>query len=143
MTLQAGFSGPDASSASSTSGAMGAAVSAVEALLTGARPTVVLGLLVLFTSALGMVLSNTTTALLMAPLAVRPAGALGLAPEPFLIGVAFASSAAFATPIASPVNVLVIAPGGYRFNDFTRVGLPLQLLVLATTVIVVPLVWGF
>lgn len=123
--------------------AMGAAVSAVEALLTGARPTVVLGLLVLFTSAIGMVLSNTTTALLVAPLAVRLAGALGLAPEPLLIGVAFASSAAFATPIASPVNVLVIAPGGYRFNDFTRVGLPLQLLVLATTVVVVPLVWGF
>ncbi|WP_437715056.1 SLC13 family permease [Sorangium sp. So ce448] len=123
--------------------AMGVAVSAVEQLLTGARPTVVLGLLVLFTSAIGMVLSNTTTALLVAPLAVRLAEALGLAPEPLLIGVAFASSAAFATPIASPVNVLVIAPGGYRFNDFTRVGLPLQLLVLATTVIVVPLVWGF
>lgn len=124
-------------------GAMGALVSGMEGLLHGARPTVVLGLLVLFTSAMGMVLSNTTTALLVAPLAVRLASALGLAPEPLLLGVAFASSAAFATPIASPVNILVMAPGGYRFNDFTRVGLPLQLLVLATTVLVVPLVWRF
>ncbi|MGK4001781.1 SLC13 family permease [Sorangium sp. So ce1036] len=124
-------------------GAMGAAVSALEGLLAGARPTVVLGLLVLFTSAIGMVLSNTATAVLMAPLAVRLAGALGLAPEPLLLGVAFASSAAFATPIASPVNILVMGPGGYHFKDFTRVGLPLQLLVLATTVIVVPLVFRF
>ncbi|XXY95657.1 SLC13 family permease [Sorangium sp. So ce296] len=75
--------------------------------------------------------------------AVRLAGALGLAPEPLLLGVAFASSAAFATPIASPVNILVMGPGGYQFKDFTRVGLPLQLLVLATTLIVVPLVWPF
>ncbi|WP_437315538.1 SLC13 family permease [Sorangium sp. So ce385] len=124
-------------------GAMGAVVSAAEGLLAGARPTVVLGALVLFTSTIGMVLSNTATAVLMAPIAVRLAGALGLAPEPLLIGVAFASSAAFATPIASPVNILVMGPGGYQFKDFTRVGLPLQLLVLATTLIVVPLVWPF
>lgn len=118
-------------------------VTLLERVLAGASPWVVMALLVCVTSMVGMVLSNTATAVLIAPVAVRLAEALGLAPEPLLMGVAFASSAAFATPIASPVNVLVMAPGGYRFGDFTRVGLPLQLLVLATTVLVVPLVFPF
>lgn len=115
----------------------------VETQLHGASPTVVLALLVAITSAIGMVLSNTATAVLLAPVAVRLASAFGVAPEPLLLGVAFASSAAFATPIASPVNVLVMAPGKYRFSDYTKVGLPLQLLVLATAVLVIPLVWPF
>ena len=66
--------------------------------------------------------------------------ALASMPQPTSTG---ASSAAFATPIASPVNVLVMGPGGYRFADYVRVGLPLQLLVLALTVLVVPLFWPF
>jgi len=103
----------------------------------------VLALVVVATSTLGMVLSNTATAVLVAPLALRLAATAGIAPEPLLIGVAFASSAAFATPIALPVNVLVMGPAGYRFADYVRVGLPLQLLVLATTVVVVPLFWPF
>jgi len=118
-------------------------VSALENQLRGASPTVVLALSVAITSAVGMVLSNTTTAVLVAPIVVRLAAAFGIAPEPLLMGVAFASSAAFATPIASPVNVLVMTPGGYRFAHFTKVGLPLQLLVLATAVLVIPLVWPF
>lgn len=119
------------------------AVRAIEQHLAGASPRVLLALLVVVTSALGMVLSNTTTAVLLAPIAVRLGAAFGIAPEPLLMAVAFAASAAFATPIASPVNVLVMAPGGYRFTDFTRVGLPLQLLALATAVLVIPLVWPF
>jgi len=75
--------------------------------------------------------------------AVGLASAFAIAPEPLLMGVAFASSAAFATPIASPVNVLVMVPGNYRFADYTRLGLPRQLLVLATAVLVIPLVWPF
>lgn len=130
-------------SALEKTGATGLLVAKIEGPLAGAGPTVVLACLVGVTSALGMVLSNTATALLIAPLAMRLSSTLGLAPEPLLIGVAFASSAAFATPIASPVNVLVTGPGGYKFKDFVRVGLPLQVLVLAVTVIVVPLVWRF
>ena len=118
-------------------------VELVEKQLGGASPIVVLALLVVITSAIGMVLSNTATAVLLAPVAVRLASAFGIAPEPLLLGVAFASSAAFATPIASPVNVLVMAPGKYRFSDYTKVGLPLQLLVLAAAVLVIPLVWPF
>jgi len=124
-------------------GATQLVVAAVERQLMGAGPTVVLALCVLTTSALGLVLSNTATAVLVAPIALRLAGAFGIAPEPLLMGVAFGASAAFATPIASPVNVLVMAPGGYRFAHFTRVGLPLQLLVLATAVLVIPLVFPF
>lgn len=126
-----------------TTGAMSWIVSQGERYLVGASPTLVLGLLVLATSMMGMVLSNTATAVLLAPLAVRVATAADLSPEPLLMGVAFASSAAFATPIASPVNVLVMGPGGYRFTDYVRVGLPLQLVVLAVTVLVVPLFWPF
>jgi di/tricarboxylate transporter len=104
---------------------------------------VILALLVVSTSAMGMVLSNTATAVLVAPIAVRLASAFGIAPEPLLMGVAFGASAAFATPIASPVNVLVMTPGNYRFTDYTRVGLPLQVIVLTTAVVVIPLVWPF
>lgn len=118
-------------------------VGALEGMLQGASPRVVLALLITVTSAMGMVLSNTATAVLLAPVALRLATALGLAPEPLLMAVAFGASAAFATPIASPVNVLVMGPGGYRFGAFVRVGLPLQLLVLATAVLVIPLVLGF
>jgi len=118
-------------------------VGAVEGALRGASPSVILALLVAITSAFGMVLSNTATAVLVAPIAVRLASAFGIAPEPLLMGVAFAASAAFATPIASPVNVLVMTPGNYRFTDYVKVGLPLQVLVLTTAVLVIPLVWPF
>lgn len=124
-------------------GATTAVVSSLASQLQGTSPTVVLSLLVVITSALGMVLSNTATAVLVAPIAVKLANAFGVAPEPLLMGVAFAASAAFATPIASPVNVLVMTPGGYRFTDYVRMGLPLQLLVLTTAVLVIPLVWPF
>ena len=126
-----------------TSGALAIAVGELEGVVRGASPTLVLALIVAATSAMGMVLSNTATAVLIAPLAVRIAAAAELAPEPLLIGVAFASTAAFASPIASPVNVLVMGPAGYRFADYVRVGLPLQLLVLTATVLVVPLFWPF
>ncbi len=118
-------------------------VSAVEQQMHAARPILLLAVIVVVTSAIGMVLSNTATAVLVAPIAVRLASAFGIAPEPLLMGVAFASSAAFATPIASPVNVLVMTPGNYRFGDYAKVGLPLQLLVLTTAVVVIPLVWPF
>jgi di/tricarboxylate transporter len=118
-------------------------VSAVEQQMHAARPILLLAVIVVVTSAIGMVLSNTATAVLVAPIAVRLASAFGIAPEPLLMGVAFASSAAFATPIASPVNVLVMTPGNYRFGDYAKVGLPLQLLVLTTAVLVIPLVWPF
>lgn len=124
-------------------GATKIVVAGVGEVLRGAHPSVVLSLLVVLTSAIGMVLSNTATAVLVAPIAVNLAATFGVAPEPLLMGVAFAASAAFATPIASPVNVLVMSPGHYRFTDYVKVGLPLQLVVLTCAVLVIPLVWPF
>jgi len=124
-------------------GCTAALVNAMVRLAPNASPVVVLSLLTALTSAGGLVLSNTAIAVLVAPIAVSLATAFHIAPQPLLMGVAFGASAAFATPIASPVNVLVMTPGNYRFVDYTRVGLPLQLLVLATSVLVIPLVWPF
>ncbi len=114
-----------------------------ETSFAGAPPIAVLAAVLLLTSALGLFMSNTATAVLIAPVALRVAEGLNLAPEPLLMGVAIAASAAFATPISSPVNTLVMGPGSYRFGDFTRVGLPLQVLVLVTALLVVPLVFPF
>ena len=88
---------------------------------------------------IGMFISNTATAVLIAPVAIAAAQKLGVSPYPFAMTVAVAASAAFVTPVSSPVNTLVLAPGGYRFNDFVRVGLPLLLLTMALTLLVTPL----
>ncbi len=101
-------------------------------------PLIVLAGIFLITSVLSQFISNTATAVLMMPIALGIAQQLGLAPEPLLITAAIAASTAFATPIASPVNTLVLAPGGYRFSDYARAGIPLQLLVLAICLAVVP-----
>jgi len=124
-------------------GATAALVSFAERHLAGLPPHLVLAALAALTSTLGLVVSNTATAVLVVPVALRLAGALGIAPEPLVVGVAFAASTAFSTPVASPVNTLVVAPGGYRFADFVKVGLPLQLLLLAGTVLLVPLLFPF
>jgi di/tricarboxylate transporter len=102
---------------------------------------VVLAALFIITSALSQVISNTATTVLIAPVALQAALAMGLSPYPFMMTVAIAASTAFATPVASPVNTLVLNPGGYRFGDFARAGIPLQLLILTATLIVVP--WLF
>ena len=95
------------------------------------------GLFVL-TSLFSQFISNTATTVLIAPIALSLALDLGYSPEPFLMTVAIAASTAFATPVASPVNVLVLAPGQYRFIDFVRVGVPLQMIALAVTVVLIP-----
>ncbi len=102
---------------------------------------VVMAALFIFTSALSQMISNTATTVLIAPIALQAALAMGLSPYPFMMTVAIAASTAFATPVASPVNTLVLNPGGYRFGDFARAGIPLQCLILVATLIVVP--WLF
>ena len=81
---------------------------------------------------------HAATAVLMAPIALQVAQTLGLSPHPFVMTVAIASSAAFMTPVSSPVNTLVLVPGKYRFGDFVRIGVPLTLLVLLLTVLLIP-----
>ncbi len=92
---------------------------------------------------IGMFISNTATALLVAPIAIVAAQQIGVSPYPFAMTVAVAASAAFATPVSSPVNTLVLAPGGYSFGDFVRVGTPLLVLVMLITLLLVPLLLPF
>ena len=100
------------------------------------------GLFVL-TSLLSQVISNTATSVLMSPIGIGAAQGLEVSPYPLLMTIAIAASTAFSTPVASPVNTLVLGPGGYRFNDFVRMGVPLQVLALVVTLIAVPLLFPF
>ncbi|MFT5697950.1 MAG: di/tricarboxylate transporter [Desulforhopalus sp.] len=97
-------------------------------------PVVMLGCVFLITSLVGLFISNTATAVLIAPIAINVAITLGIPPQAFAMTVAIACSAAYVTPISSPVNLLVQHPGGYSFFDFVQVGLPLQLITLLCTV---------
>lgn len=107
--------------------------------LTGdANTHLVLGALFATTTLLGLFISNTATAILMAPIALSVASGLGASPYPFAMTVALASSAAFMTPVSSPVNLLVVGPGGYAFMDFVRVGVPLAILTGIVCVALVP-----
>jgi di/tricarboxylate transporter len=124
-------------------GGMALIVDALGGVLEHAGPLALLGSLFVLTSVLSQVISNTATAVLLAPIAFQLAMNLGARPEPFLMGIAVAASTAFATPIASPVNTLVLGPGGYRFGDFFKVGVALQLLLLFATLLVVPLLFPF
>lgn len=108
-----------------------------------ANPTLLLLLLFVITSLLSQAISSTATSLLIAPLAMQLAARLDLSPYPLLMGVALAATTAFSTPIASPVNVLVAGAGSYRFIDFLKVGVPLQLLILVGTIVIVPILFPF
>lgn len=115
------------------------AVEALGALTSGGGTYVVLGSLFLITAVLGLFISNTATAVLMAPVAIGMAGELQASPYPFAMIVALAASAAFMTPVSSPVNTMVVTPGNYTFGDFVRIGVPLAVMVLVLSVILVPL----
>src|SRR5262249_31840282 len=90
------------------------------------------------TAVLGMFISNTATAVLMAPIALAVAKDLHASPYPFAMIVALAASTAFMTPVSSPVNTLVVGPGNYTFSDFAKVGTPFSLVVLVVCVLMVP-----
>jgi di/tricarboxylate transporter len=119
-------------------GGVDLAAEAVMRLAGDAAPHLVLGLLFVITATLGLFISNTATAVLMAPVAIAVATELGLSPYPFAMIVAIAASAAFMTPISSPVNTLVVGPGGYGFGDFVKVGVPFTLIVMAASLVLVP-----
>ena len=97
--------------------------------------------LFLLTSIFSQVISNTATTVLVAPIATMAAANMEISPYPLLMTVAIAASTAFSTPVASPVNTLVLGPGGYTFNDFVKIGIPLQLLVMVLTLLAVPMLF--
>ena len=106
-------------------------------------PRVMLSVIFFITAAIGLVFSNTASAVLMAPIAIVAGEALGVSPYPFAVAVVIAASAAFSTPVSTPVVTLVVEPGRYRFMDFVRVGLPLLVLTWLATLIITPLVFPF
>lgn len=95
------------------------------------------------TAGLGMVLSNTASAVLVAPIAMYTASALDVSPYPFAVAVLIAASAAYSTPVSTPVVTLVVDPGRYKFLDFVKVGMPLLFLTYLATLVVAPLVFPF
>ncbi|MBS0186441.1 MAG: SLC13 family permease [Planctomycetes bacterium] len=127
------------STALQRTGGVDIAADALLAVTRGAPTTVVLALLFAITATLGLFISNTATAVLMAPVAIAVATYLKASPYPFAMIVALAASTAFMTPVSSPVNTLVVAPGNYKFGDFVKVGVPFALVVLVVCVILVPL----
>lgn len=122
-------------------GGIDLAVKGLVTLLGGAGPYAMLASLFIVTALIGLFISNTATAVLMAPVAIATAQQLGMSPYPFAMIVALAASAAFMTPISSPVNTLVLGPGQYRFGDFVKVGVPFTLLVMIVSVLLVPVVF--
>jgi di/tricarboxylate transporter len=98
----------------------------------------VLGTLFAITALLGMFISNTATAVLMAPVALALAHETHTSPYPFAMIVALGASTAFMTPVSSPVNTLVVGPGNYTFGDFVRIGVPFSIIVMIVCVILVP-----
>jgi len=119
-------------------GGVDLAADAVVHLVGSASPRLVLATLFVITAVLGLFISNTATAVLMAPVALAIAKDLGASPYPFAMIIALAASSAFMTPISSPVNTLVVGPGQYSFGDFVKVGVPFTVVVAIVSVLLVP-----
>lgn len=118
------------------------AVSFLMRTLDGAGTHVLIAVLFVLTTGFSLVISNTATAILMAPIAMSIAKQLDVSPYPFVMTVAIAASAAFMTPVASPVNTLVMGPGEYKFGDYLKIGTPFTFLVLVMCVILIPWWYG-
>ena len=107
----------------------------------GLAPVMVLAILMIVTMCLSDVLNNVATALIAAPIGLEVAERLSLNPDPFLMAVAVAASCAFLTPIGHKNNTIVMGPGGYRFGDYWRMGLPLEILVVAVSLPAILYFW--
>ncbi len=128
-------------SALQSTGATALIADGIVSLSSGFSPVVVLALLIIVTMTLSDVMNNTATAVIAAPIAVDIAARLSVNPDPFLMGVAVAASCAFLTPIGHKNNTLIMGPGGYRFGDYWRMGLPLEILIIAVALPMILLVW--
>ena len=104
--------------------------------------TVLFGV-ILLSSICTHILSNNATAVLLLPIAVTTAASLGVDPKPFIIGICFGASACFATPIGYQTNLLVYAPGRYRFSDYIKLGMPLNIMVVVLSALLIPVFWPF
>ncbi|MGD9317066.1 MAG: SLC13 family permease [Anaerolineae bacterium] len=112
-------------------------------LVGGLGPLAVMAGLFILAALASQVMPNPAVAVLLAPIALNTANDLGISPYPLMMAVAVSASAAFLSPVGHSANVLVMGPGGYRFADYTKVGIPLTLVVLAIVLVVVPIFWQF
>jgi di/tricarboxylate transporter len=111
--------------------------------LAGNNPWLTLGIIYFITLVVTELITNNAAAALMFPFALATAQTLGVSYLPFVIAVMMAASAGFATPIGYQTNLMVYGPGGYRFSDYVKVGVPLDLLIMAITVALAPLAYPF
>jgi di/tricarboxylate transporter len=123
-------------------GAAAALADALVYFVDDAGPYALLLGLFLLTATLGQLISNMATALIVIPVAISAAGEMDVSAKPVLMAVAVSSAAAFLTPVATPANLMVMGPGGYRFGDYWRLGLPLLALFGVVAVLLVPVFWG-
>jgi len=117
-----------------TSGGTALIAKEIVAVTDGMPATVVLFILMIVVMTLSDVLNNTATAVIGAPIALEIATQLNVNPDPFLMAVAVAASCAFLTPIGHKNNTLIMGPGGYKFSDYWRMGLPLEILIILVAV---------
>jgi di/tricarboxylate transporter len=111
--------------------------------LSGWPPQMFLGGIIVLTSISTQLLSNNATAVLLLPIAISTALKLGVDPKPFIMAVCFGASACFATPIGYQTNLMVYSPGGYRFSDYFKLGIPLNVIVIVMGTVLIPMVWTF
>lgn len=107
------------------------------------NPTLLLAGIFILTTTFSQFINNSATAVLMAPIVLLAASSVGISPEPLLITVAISASTAFLTPIGTTTNAMVMSSGNYKFIDYLKVGFPLLLLFIITTIILVPIIWPF
>ena len=110
-------------------------------LTQGMAPWAILTILMVATMTLSDVLNNTATTIVAAPISIQMAQSLGVNPDPFLMAVAISASAAFLTPIGHKNNTLILGPGGYSFGDYWRLGLPLEILIVAVSIPAILVFW--
>ncbi len=107
------------------------------------QPYILLGITYLITMILTEVSSNTATAIIMTPIVLSLAAKMGIDARPLIFAVCFAASASFSTPVGYQTNLMVYGPGGYKFSDFIKVGLPLSITLWLTAIIFIPMIWSF
>ena len=106
-------------------------------------PTAILAGIMTLTMAINQFIPSAVNAVVMTPIALATAMSMGISPYPFVMGIAYAVAASFMTPVSHPVNILVMSPGGYRFSDFIRNGLPFSLIVLIISILMLPIIFPY
>jgi di/tricarboxylate transporter len=131
------------STAMTKSGAANLLADVIVHVVGNAGPYALLAGLYVLTAILGQLISNTATALIIIPIGVAAAVEIGMSPRPVLMSIAVAAAASFLTPVATPVNLMVMGPGGYHFGDYWKLGLPLLLWFFVVATFFVPIFWSF